>query len=226
MRSFLVPLVMASTLFTPPAPQCTREVPAWAVALTEDLEGKRLKCTGAVVEIPAEQPDRDHCRLVVATADHCFKWITTAWVGAASVPTRTTNLVRFTEIEAKDLAYFEISASGKCSEFRTSPVESGAAASTFEYFHKDRATFCTTQYGPDIRATFNNSGGVLKSAAGGLVGVLSGDREGKLSFARSSQAPPVDELRACRGMDASACLDNVSAPGFKIGTTKVVRRLP
>ena len=226
MRFFLVGLVVASALLGSPAPLCSREVPAWAVALTEDSAGERLKCTGAVVEISAEQPDRDHCRLVVATADHCFRWITTAWVGAGLVPTRTTNLVRFTDIEAKDLAYFEISVSGKCSVFKAIKVESGAAASTFEYFDKERTTFCTIPYSPDTRATFDNSGGVLKSAAGRLVGVLSGDREGRLDFARSSQAPPLDELRVCRGLDASACLDNVSAPGFRIGTTKVVRKTP
>lgn len=229
MRFLLVPLAVAAALSAPSAPVtplCTKEVPAWAVALTEDTQGRRLKCSGAVVEIPAVQPDREHCRLVIATANHCFKQVTTAWVGTSSIQTRTTNLVRFTEVKEKDLAYFEISVGRKCSEFEAIPVEPGATGSTFEYFDKNKDTFCTTPYRTDTQATFNNSGGALRSTAKGLVGVLSGDNGGVLKFARGTLFLPVEDLVACRGLDATACSRKVNPPGFKIGTTRVVHERP
>lgn len=201
------------------APVCSSVVPKWAVALTEDSAGDDLKCTGAVV---ATSSLRDKCRVVVATAEHCFEYVTMAWVGPTGRKSRTSGHVRFTETRAaaKDLSYFEIEVDGVCSGIETLPVSTGKEGDTFAYFHAERTRFCAAPYSKGLTAAINNSGGALTDR-GALAGVLSGNSHGGLQFARGTEPPPLERLAQCRSLDATTCLDRFGDPKtFKIGTTK------
>lgn len=214
------PIVVALAIMptaAPSEPVCSSSPPEWAVALTADPEGRLLRCTGAVVR--ATSRPTGGCDIVIATAKHCLKNATTAWIKSHTAGISTRGLHYYADDKSMDadFAYLGLEIpTGLCPapvlEVVQRPSDLGQA--TIRYFHEQRNKFCTQPNVPVPSLAVDDSGATLTDGLR-LLGVLSGENAG-IRFAGSVATPPLDRIGLC---SARGC---EPIPGFSRGDTRLI----